>query len=72
MGTDRPEVEVAAWRAKDPIEIFSTQLRSDEDLSSEEFEAIKSGVAAEVEAAVIFAQQSSVPDAQALLEDVFV
>jgi len=72
VGTDRPEVEVAAWRAKDPIEIFSTQLRSDEDLSSEEFEAIKSGVAAEVEAAVIFAQQSSVPDAQALLEDVFV
>jgi pyruvate dehydrogenase E1 component alpha subunit len=68
----RPAAEVASWRAKDPIEIFSARLRSTGDLTSDEFEAIRSAVEADVEAAVAFAGQSPAPDPGALLEDLFV
>jgi acetoin:2,6-dichlorophenolindophenol oxidoreductase subunit alpha len=68
----RPDAEIASWRRKDPIEIFSARFRSAGDLTDREFEAIKSAVQAEVTAAVVFAQQSPTPDPHALLEDVFV
>jgi len=57
---------------EDPIETFCSRLRDAEDLTSEEFEAIRSAVRAEVEEAVLFARESPVPDSRALLEDVFV
>lgn len=68
----RSETEIASWRARDPIKIFSARLQSTGDLTREEFEAIRSGVQSEVDAAVAFAEQSSVPEPHALLEDVFV
>jgi pyruvate dehydrogenase E1 component alpha subunit len=68
----RSDAELVAWRLKDPIGIFSARLRSTGDLTGEEFEAIRSAVQAEVEAAVAFAQQSPAPDPHALLEDLFV
>lgn len=68
----RSEVEMAAWRAKDPIGIFSDRLQITGDLTREEFEAIRSGVQAEVDAAEAFAEQSAAPAPHALFEDVFV
>lgn len=68
----RSESEISAWRAKDPIEIFSDRLRSTGELTSQEFDAIRSEIQAEVDAAVVFAEQSRAPESHALLEDVFV
>lgn len=65
----RPETEIKSWRARDPIEIFSAWLRSTRNLLDEEFAVIRSAVQAEVEAAVVFAQQSPAPDPQELFED---
>lgn len=68
----RTDAEIISWRAKDPIEIFFARLRSTNDINREEFEALKSEVQAEVDAAVIFAEQSPAPEPAALLEDVFI
>lgn len=68
----RSESEIALWQSKDPIKIFSGQLRASGDLNDEDFEAIRSAVQAEVDAAVAFAEQSPDPEPQALLEDVFI
>ena len=67
----RSAVEVAAWRARDPIEIFLGRLRAEEDATAEEIDEIKASVEREVEAAVMFAEQSPLPAAAALFEDVF-
>lgn len=68
----RSQAEIDSWRGRDPIEIFSDRLRSTGDLTDEERAVIGSGVMAEVDEAVIFAEQSAAPDAKALFEDVFV
>jgi pyruvate dehydrogenase E1 component alpha subunit len=68
----RAESEIASWRARDPIELFSARLRVRGELTREGFEAIMTGVQAEVDAAVTFAELSSVPEPSALFEDVFV
>lgn len=67
----RTEAEIAAWRAKDPIEIFSTLLRDREVLSGAELDSIRLSVQAEVDAAVLFAEQSPAPEPHQLFEDVF-
>ena len=68
----RNQGEIAWWRARDPIELFSARLRHAGDLTSHEFEVMKSEVLAEVDAAVTFAKQSPDPEPDALLEDVFI
>ena len=68
----RSQTEIAVWRAKDPIEIFSAWLRNSRDLRVHELDAIRSEVQAEVDAAVAFAKKSPDPESNALLEDVFI
>ncbi len=68
----RSEEEVAAWRAKDPIEILVAHLRSTGFCTLREFAALRAEVTAEVDEALAYAQRSPLPDARALLEDVFV
>jgi len=68
----RSEAEIAAWRCKDPIEKFVGRLQRIGALSAQQFESIRSSVQEEVEAAVRFAEQSPMPDASELLENVFV
>lgn len=68
----RSDAEVASWRARDPIDIFADRLESTGDLTQAEFDAIKSEIQAEVDAAVAFAEQSPAPEPHALLEDMFV
>jgi len=68
----RSEAEIAAWRCKDPIEKFVVRLRKIGALSAQQFDSIKSAVQEEVDVAVRFAEQSPMPDASELLENVFV
>lgn len=68
----RSEAEVKSWLSRDPIEIFSTRLRSTAVLAADAFEALTASVQAEVEAAVTFALQSPAPEPHELLEDVFI
>lgn len=68
----RTDVEMSSWRARDPIDMFSNRLRSTGRLTSYEFEAIKEKVQIDVDRAVAFAEQSAVPPARALFEDVFI
>jgi acetoin:2,6-dichlorophenolindophenol oxidoreductase subunit alpha len=68
----RSEEEVASWRARDPIEMFSEKLLGSRDITQEALAAMRSEVRSEVDAAVQFAQRSPAPEARALFEDLFV
>lgn len=68
----RPDDEVNAWRARDPIELFVARLRAMQRLTDEEWGVMRSTVQAEVDAAVTFAQRSPVPQPQELFEDLLV
>lgn len=68
----RSDSELASWRAKDPIDIFFSRLRNSGAMTLQEFEAIKTEVLAEVDAAVLFAEQSPAPEPHELFEDLFV
>jgi len=67
----RREAEVASWKARDPIEIFAAKLRDSGYLTSEELDQARADVQVEVEAALLFAQQSPAPEPGALLAGVF-
>lgn len=68
----RTREELAAWRARDPIEIFCGHLRDTGALTEEQFETMREEILAEVDAAVAFAERSPEPGPHALLEDVFI
>ena len=67
-GVYRPEEEVAAWKAKDPILLLEqTGL-----LTTEKIERIKNTVDLEIKEACKFAEESPYPDAEEAYLDVFV
>lgn len=68
----RSDAEIAAWRARDPIELFVQRLRDSGQLNEQQLNALRAEVLSEVDAAVAFSEQSAVPDPRALFEDVFV
>lgn len=68
----RSEAEVAMWRARDPIDLFSQHLLRSGQITGEELAEMKRAVLAEVEAAVAFAERSPAPEPQALLQDIFI
>lgn len=68
----RSDAEMAAWRERDPIRLFSCRLRGDGYLRDTEIEALEAEVQREVDAAVLFAEQSPAPAPAALFEDVFI
>jgi pyruvate dehydrogenase E1 component alpha subunit len=68
----RSKQEVALWRTRDPIGIFTAWLRRTGHLADEEVGAVQTEVEAEVEAALAFAQLSAAPDSAALLDDLFI
>lgn len=67
----RSEQELAAWRARDPVELLAAHLTRVGQLSASERAMLTAEVQAEVDAAVAFAEQSPPPEPQALFEDVF-
>ena len=70
--TLRSDADIPAWQKTDPIEKFSRSLLDAGDFASEELEAIRSEVQADVEMAVAFAEKSSIPTETELFEDVFI
>ena len=63
--------EVAGWRKRDPIGMFSNLLLTTGLFIPEEIDAVKSVTEAEIEAALSFAEESPAPDDSALLDDVY-
>lgn len=68
----RSDAEMAAWRARDPVEIFSQRLHDSGVLPASELQRMRSDVQADVEAALVFARQSEDPEPQELFTDLLV
>jgi len=68
----RPDGELEAWKARDPLVILGRRLADEGLLSPEAHAALESDITAEVEAAVNFVDQSPVPAPESLYEDVYV
>jgi Pyruvate/2-oxoglutarate dehydrogenase complex, dehydrogenase (E1) component, eukaryotic type, beta subunit len=67
----RSEKELEEWKAKDPIPRFAKKLVETGTATQAELDAITVSVAAEIEAAVKFAEDSPFPKPEDLLEDVY-
>ena len=67
----RPDGELDAWRARDPIPSFSDWLKEHRVSTEEEVRAIEAQVESEIAAALEFAEHSASPAPQALLDNVF-
>jgi acetoin:2,6-dichlorophenolindophenol oxidoreductase subunit alpha len=68
----RSEAEMKEWLARDPIRIFCEHLCRTGYLSYENIDLIKSEVRSEVDAAVAFAEESPLPEPDALGTDLFI
>jgi len=68
----RPREEVNAWRARDPIVLFSNRLHESGYLDHGELDEIETQVRTEVAAALTFAKESPWPDSADLLAQLFV
>ncbi|GAB6178674.1 pyruvate dehydrogenase (acetyl-transferring) E1 component subunit alpha [Desulfobaculum senezii] len=69
--TYRCDEELEEWMAKDPIPRFEQKLVESKTLTAEKAAEIKDRIAGEVEEAVKFAQDSPLPPASALMDDVY-
>jgi len=67
----RPPQEVSKWKAKDPIERYKKQLFKEKLLDESRNQKIVSSVIEEVRSAVKFAIESSDPELQEALADVY-
>jgi pyruvate dehydrogenase E1 component alpha subunit len=67
----RPKEEVDEWLRKDPVKRFREQLLSSKVASEAEIGQIETEVAAEIEGAVKFAEESSYPAPEEALDDVY-
>ncbi len=63
----RDKAEVEAWRAHDPIETLATSMRAAGTLTDEDLSALEADVAAVVDDAVAFAEESPLEDVEDLL-----
>jgi pyruvate dehydrogenase E1 component alpha subunit len=70
-GNYRTREEVDEWRARDPIGLVEAKLLADGVITDEDIERIHAEVNAEVDAAIRYAEDSPVPPASALYEDVY-
>ncbi len=66
----RDKAEVEQWRERDPIRSFTEQCLGDGTLSEADVREIEDSAAAEIEAAVAFAEAGTWEDAQDLERDV--
>ena len=67
----RSDDEVKEWRDRDPVPRHEDLMVSVGAMTPDGIEAVRAGVAAEVEAAIEFAEQSPMPDPADLLVDVY-
>ena len=67
----RPDAEVDAWKARDPIFSFEERLIENGTATSEQIESIWAKLRADIEAAIVFADESPLPDPSQILVDVY-
>ena len=67
----REDCELEDWVKKDPIPRFEKKLVAEGILTAEKVEEIRTAIAAELDAAIAFAEQSPLPEPSELLEDVY-
>jgi TPP-dependent pyruvate/acetoin dehydrogenase alpha subunit len=67
----RPAEEIEEWKQKDPIVRLTTKLKQEGHLTEDAWKKMDQEILQAVEAAVIFARESPVPDLHTALEDVF-
>jgi acetoin:2,6-dichlorophenolindophenol oxidoreductase subunit alpha len=67
----RPAEEIAAWTARDPIARLERRLLDDGAVSPTEIATLRAQVAADLDAAVAFAEASPFPSPRDLLVDMF-
>ena len=67
----RPAEEIAAWKARDPIARFASDLLARGLLAETELGRIRNQVEAELQAAVAFAEASPFPQADDVLVDMY-
>lgn len=67
----RDAAEIAAWKARDPVELFAAVLRNRDLASSDELAAISAALTEELDAAVAFAEESPLPDPAEVVSDVY-
>jgi pyruvate dehydrogenase E1 component alpha subunit len=68
----RTKEQVAEWRERDPINMFSNRLVAEGVMSSEEVEALDSEVVERIDEAVAFADSSPFPPPESLYDNVYV
>lgn len=69
--TYRTDEEVAYWKQRDPILLLEKRLADQGILSAADAQAVHDEVTREVQAGVKFADESPMPEPDALLEDVY-
>ena len=70
-GTYRPQEEVEAWLAQDPVPAFRERLLTDKRFDEERLSGIEEAVGAELDHAVEFALSSDDPPTELALEHVY-
>ena len=68
----RTREEVTHWRERDPIPAFAARLEQESVVSANERDILEEEVAAQIAAAVAFAEDSPFPDPKNLYEDAYV
>jgi pyruvate dehydrogenase E1 component alpha subunit len=67
----RPEAEIAAWKARDPIPFLEASLRRHGFADDAEIAAARAAAAGELDAAIAFAEASPVPEPAEALDHVY-
>ena len=67
----RTDEEVAEWRQRDPITMFERRLVDTGTATAEQLDRVRADVGAAIDAAVAFAEESPLPEADQLLEDIY-
>ena len=71
-GGYRSKEEIEKYKAEhDPIHLFKNRLISEKLLTEEQFEALSEEIVAEVDASVVFADESPIPTDESIFEDVY-
>ena len=67
----RTDEEVEEWQKKDPIDLMELRLKEQGVLDADAIQAIHDEVAADIEAAIKFAEESPMPDPSTITDDVY-
>lgn len=72
MARYRPQEEVDAWMARDPISLYQTRLTDEFDASADDIEQVRSAVESQLDDAAAWAEQQPHPAESESTEDVYV